>query len=290
MARIGDLLAAGPTLSYEFSPPRTEQAERDLEKALQELMPSEPDFVSVTYGAGGSTRDRTHDAVLHIHRDLGLVAMPHLTCVGHTRTEVLDLLRLYRSEGIENVLALAGDPPKDESSPKGEFTYASELVEVAREVGGFSIGVAVFPEVHPRSTDRASDRQHLARKLEAADFGITQFFFEAEPYFRMRDELDALGATTPVLPGVMPIVNVAGARRMSAMNGASFPDWLAAKLDPVADDPAAVAEIGAEVAARLAAELLAGGAPGLHLYALNRSGPALRVLGSAWPQRGGPTP
>ena len=276
MTRIGDLLAAGPTLSYEFSPPRTAQAERDLEKALQELMPSEPDFVSVTYGAGGSTRDRTHDAVLHIHRDLGLVAMPHLTCVGHTRSEVLELLSVYRDEGIENVLALAGDPPKDSAAPKGEFNYASELVEVAREVGAFSIGVAVFPEVHPRSTDRASDRRHLARKLEAADFGITQFFFEAEPYFRMRDELDAMGVSTPVLPGVMPFVHE-GVQRMAKLNGAVFPGWLADRVAAVAGDPKGLRAVGTEAAVELAAELLRGGAPGLHLYALNQSGPATAV-------------
>ena len=288
MPRIRDLIEAGPTLSYEFFPPKDEQAQRDLEKTLQRLAPTSPAFVSVTYGAGGSTRDLTHDVVLHIHRDLGMVAMPHLTCIGHTRAEVRSLLDLYREEGIENVLALGGDPPKDGATPAGEFTYASELIDVARDVGGFSIGVAVFPEVHPRSLDRESDRRFLAAKLEKADFGITQFFFEAGPYFRMRDELDALGVTTPVLPGVMPVVNVAGARRMSAMNGAAFPDWLAERLDPVADDPKAVAEIGAEVAADLADELLRGGAPGLHIYALNRSGPARRIVRKAWASRPGP--
>ena len=287
MARIAELIAAGPTLSYEFFPPKNEQAQRDLEKALQRLAPTDPAFVSVTYGAGGSTRDRTHDVVQHIHRDLGIVAMPHLTCVGHTRAEVLELLGLYRADGIENVLALGGDPPQDSTVTRGEFTYASELIDVARDVGGFSIGVAAFPEMHPKSPDRASDRRHLAAKLERADFGITQFFFEADVYFRMRDELDALGVTTPVLPGVMPVVNLEGARRMSAMNGAAFPDWLSAKLEPIARDRRATAEIGAEVAAELSQKLLRGGAPGLHIYALNRSGPARRVVRSAWPPRAG---
>lgn len=286
MARIGELISQGPTLSYEFFPPKNEDAQRDLEKALQKLAPTEPSFVSVTYGAGGSTRDLTHDVVRHIHRDTGLVAMPHLTCVGHTRAEVVELLHQYRAEGIENVLALGGDPPQD-STAVSEFTYASELIELAREIGGFSVGVAAFPEVHPKSPDRESDRRHLAAKLEMADFGITQFFFEAEPYFRMCEELDALGVTTPVLPGVMPLVNVAGARRMAAMNGAAFPDWLSERLDPVADDPRAVAAIGAEVAAALSEELLKGGAPGLHIYALNRSKPALRVVRAAWPPPSG---
>ena len=281
MARIGDLLAQGPTLSYEFSPPKTAKAERDLRKVIQELAATDPSFVSVTYGAGGSTRDRTHEIVLHIHRDTSLVAMPHLTCVGHTRGEVLELLNQYKEEGIENVLALAGDPPKDGSRPAGDFTYATELIELAREVGGFSIGVAAFPEVHPRSQDRGTDRRHLAAKLEMADFGITQFFFEAEPYFRMRDELDALGVSTPVLPGVMPFVHQ-GVKTMAEVNGAAFPDWLAAKVDAVAEDPEGLTALGTELGATLANEVLRGGAPGLHLYALNRSAPALKVVREVW--------
>lgn len=284
MARIRELLAQGATLSYEFSPPKTDDAVRDLQRVVQDLAATKPSFVSVTYGAGGSTRDRTHEVVSHIHQETGLVAMPHLTCVGHTRDEVLELLSQYRDEGIENVLALAGDPPKDGSTPAGDFTYATELIEVAREVGDFSVGVAVFPEVHPRSPDRESDRRHLATKLEMADFGITQFGFEAEPYFRMRDELDALGVSTPVLPGVMPFVHE-GVQRMAKMNGAAFPDWLGARFAEVSDDRKKTRALGTEVAAHLAEELLRGGAPGLHLYALNRSGPALRVVRQVWPDR-----
>lgn len=283
MARIGELLAQGPTLSYEFSPAKTAKAFRDLQKVVQELAATDPSFVSVTYGAGGSTRDRTHEIVLHIHRDTGLVAMPHLTCVGHTRAEVIELLTQYKEEGIENVLALAGDPPKDGQAAAGDFTYATELIELAREIGGFSVGVAAFPEVHPRSPDRESDRRHLAAKLEMADFGITQFFFEAEPYFRMRDELDALGVDRPVLPGVMPFVH-AGVRAMATINGAAFPDWLQGRVDAMGDDPAALTELGTEAAAALSAELLRGGAPGLHLYALNRSGPAGAVVREVWPR------
>ena len=281
MARIGELVAQGPTLSYEFSPPKTAKAERDLRKVVQELAVTDPSFVSVTYGAGGSTRDRTHEIVLHIHRDTGLVAMPHLTCVGHSRSEVVELLSQYKAEGIENVLALAGDPPKDGSAPAGDFTYATQLIELAREIGGFSIGVAAFPEVHPRSPDRATDRRHLAAKLEMADFGITQFFFETEPYFRMRDELDQLGVTTPVLPGVMPFVT-GGVQTMAAVNGAVFPAWLAARVDALGEDAAGISAVGTEIGSKLAAELLRGGAPGLHLYALNRSGPALDVVRQVW--------
>ena len=286
MARIGELIAAGPTLSYEFSPPKTAKAERDLRKVIQELAATDPTFVSVTYGAGGSTRDRTHGIVLHIHRDTDLVAMPHLTCVGHTRAEVVELLGQYREEGIENVLALAGDPPKDPTSAAGDFSYATELIELAREVGGFSVGVAAFPEVHPRSPDRETDRRYLAAKLEMADFGITQFFYETEPYFRMRDELDALGVSTPVLPGVMPFVHE-GALRMAQMNGAAVPDWLSARVAAFADDPEGLMALGTEVGTGLAAELLRGGAPGLHMYALNRSVPAKAVVEAAWVPLGG---
>jgi methylenetetrahydrofolate reductase (NADPH) len=282
MARIGELLAQGPTLSYEFSPPKTAKAERDLRKVVQELAATDPSFVSVTYGAGGSTRDRTHEIVLHIHHDTGVVAMPHLTCVGHTRAEVLQLLGQYKDEGIENVLALAGDPPKDGSKPAGDFRFATELIELAREVGGFSVGVAAFPEVHPRSADRESDRRRLAAKLEMADFGITQFGFGAEPYFRMRDELDALGVTTPVLPGVMPYVT-GGVRTMAEVNGAAFPEWLAERVESLGEDQAGLTRLGTELAVTLSAELLRGGAPGLHLYTLNRSGPALDVVREVWP-------
>lgn len=282
MARIGDLLAKGPTLSYEFSPPKTDKALRDLQKVVQELAATDPSFVSVTYGAGGSTRDRTHEMVLHIHRDTNLVAMPHLTCVGHTRDEVLELLHQYRNEGIENVLALAGDPPKDGSKPAGDFRYATELIELARQVGGFSVGVAAFPEVHPRSPDRETDRRHLASKLEMADFGITQFFYDSAAYFRMRDELDALGVATPVLPGVMPFVHE-GALRMAEVNGAVVPGWLAAKVGELTDDPEGLTRLGTEVGAGLAAEVLRGGAPGLHVYALNRALPAKTVVEAAWP-------
>ncbi len=279
MSRIADLLGRGPTLSFEFFPPKTDKAHRDLEKTLQELAPTSPDFVSVTYGALGSTRERTHEIVNHIDRDIGLVVMPHLTCVGHTRAEVVDLLEQYRDEGIHNVLALGGDPPKDPDAKAGEFRYALELVELIRDVGDFSVGVAAFPELHPRSADRDNDRRHLAAKLEMADFAITQFFFEPGPYLQMRDELAALGCTTPVLPGVLPVANVEGAKRMSAMNGAAFPVWLEERLAGATNSDE-VAEIGADAAAELSATLITEGAPGIHLYTLNRSGPARTVIGS----------
>ena len=276
MPKIADLLAAGPTYSFEFMPPKTPEMLRELEKTLQQLEPLQPSFCSVTYGAGGSTRSHTKEAVMHIHHDTSMVAMPHLTCVGQTRAEIRALLESYRDAGIENVLALAGDPPQDGIDP-GEFKYAVELIELARDIGDFSVGVSAFPEVHPKSPDRPSDRRYLAAKLELADFAITQFFWTVDHYFRMIDELDALGCTTPVIPSVFPIVNVAGAKRFSSVNGTEFPQWLADRVDPLADDPEELRKVGVEIATDLGQQLLDRGVPGLHIYTLNRPNSATTI-------------
>jgi methylenetetrahydrofolate reductase (NADPH) len=270
MAKIADLLAAGPTYSFEFPPPRNAEAVRHQQKVLLELEPLAPSFCSVTYGAGGSTRDNTLETVLYIHHHTSMVAMPHLTCVGQTRAEIEGLLVRYREEGLDNVLALAGDPPL-EGPDEGDFTYAVELIELARETCDFSVGVAAFPEVHPKSPSRESDRRHLAAKLRLADFAITQFFWTADHYFRLVDELEALGVDTPVIPSLFPIINVATAKRFSAVNGTEWPEWLSERLDPVADDPEEVRKIGVEVATRLGEELLAQRPPGLHIYTMNTS-------------------
>jgi methylenetetrahydrofolate reductase (NADPH) len=280
MTRIADILAAadGPTLSFEFFPPKTDEGERSLDKALAEIAELEPDFVSVTYGALGSTRDRTRDLVIRIDGEQRFPAMAHLTCVGHTRADIADLLDAYAAGGVENILALGGDPPADGSDPGGDFAHALELVELVRaHPADFSVGVAAHPELHPRSPDRASDRRHLAAKLEVADFAISQFFFTVDDYARMIEELAELGCEKPVLPGVMPFINVAGLRRMAGMNGTAIPAPLAAELDRVDGDPAAIADLGIEVATGLCHDLLAVGAPGLHLYALNRSESVRRV-------------
>jgi len=276
VTRIADLLAAGPTYSLEFMPPRTDEMLRNLEKTLLELEPLGPSFCSVTYGAGGSTRDNTLEAVLYIHHDTTMLAMPHLTCVAQTRAEIEALLVRYRDEGLENVLALAGDPPQD-GGPEGDFRYAVELIDLANSVGDFSICVAAFPELHPRSPDRASDRRYMAEKLQAADFAITQFFWSADHYFQLVDELAALGVDKPVIPSVFPVINVATAKRFTAVNGAEFPEWLADRLDPVADDADEVRKIGVEVATRLGQQLLERGVPGLHIYTLNRSASAREI-------------
>ena len=276
MARISDLLAAGPTSSFEFFPPKTDDAARELEKTIGELQPLAPSFVSVTYGAGGSTRERTRDIVIHIQRDAGITAMAHLTCIAHDPDDLVSLLEQYRDAGIENILALAGDPPTDQVDVRapvpGELQFAAELIDLVRGVGDFCVGVAAHPELHPRSHgDRQRDRDHLAAKLEQADFGITQFFFEADPYLLMVEELAERGVTKPVLPGIMPVTNANQVQRFAQLAGADFPPRLAARFAAVADDPVAVRALGVEVATELCRQLLDEGVPGLHFYTLNRS-------------------
>ena len=273
MSRIHELLAQGPTASFEFFPPKTEEGEQRLRETISSLAWLGPSFVSVTYGAGGSTRDRTHDLVV----DLLEVTTPmaHLTAYGHSRDELAAILTRYRDEGVQNILCLRGDAPRDaaDDDGPGDLEHAVDLVRLAREIGGdaFSLGVAAHPEVHPLSPDRASDRHHLADKLAEADFGITQFFFLASDYRSMVDELAALGCTTPVIPGIMPVTNVSQVERFAELSGAAVPESVLARLRPVQDDPAAVREVGVEIATALCQELLDGGAPGIHYYTLNRS-------------------
>jgi methylenetetrahydrofolate reductase (NADPH) len=271
MARIADLLAAGRTCSFEFFPPKTDEAARLLEKTIGELEPLEPSFVSVTYGAGGSTRERTRDIVVHIERDTGITAMAHLTCVAHTRDQLTSVLEEYRAAGVENILALGGDPPTDGADHPNDLEYASELIELIAEVGDFCVGVAAHPELHPRSPDRTSDRRHLAAKLDRADFAITQFFFEPDPYLQMIDELDSLGVSKPVIPGIMPVTNLRSVSRMAELSGAEFPAHLMTRFEPLAGDDAAVRALGIELATELCQSLLDEGVPGLHFYTLNRS-------------------
>lgn len=280
MVRIDDLLARGRTYSFEFFPPRTDEGERALRDTLNELEPLGPSFVSITYGAGGSTRERTHQLVVDLLEHTSMTPMAHLTAFAHTRDELRTILTRYRDAGVENLLALRGDPPADDdgAGPR-EIDHAVELVELAREVGGdrFSIGVAAHPELHPLSPDRESDRRHLAAKLRAADFGVTQFFFRVEDYVRMVEELAALGCDTPVLPGVMPVTNVRQIERFAELSGTAVPADLADRLHAVEDRPDEVARIGVEVATQLCQDLLEAGAPGLHFYTLNRS-PATREI------------
>jgi methylenetetrahydrofolate reductase (NADPH) len=271
MARIADVLAAGRTFSFEFFPPKTGAAQLTLGRTIAELEPLGPSFVSVTYPAARSARGLTHEVVTWVRRETAITPMAHLTCQGHTRAEIAEILAAYADAGVENILALGGDEPPDGSGGPSDYAYAGELVADVRAHGGFSIGVAAHPEVHPRSRSRAEDRRRLAEKLEVADFAITQLFFEAEHWRRLVDELAALGCTKPVLPGIMPVTNAGQVRRMAELSGAAFPAWLAERLAPVADEPHEVRRIGVEAATELCAALLADGAPGLHFFTLNRS-------------------
>ena len=274
--RIGQRLADVQTLSFEFFPPKTPAGQLTLGRTVTELERLKPDFVSVTYGAGGSDRHRTGDVVAWMRRETPIEPMAHLTCRGHTRTDVAALLVEYRRQGLENILVLGGDPPADGSAEAGDYTYAIELLEEVAQTGSFSLGVAAHPELHPRSPDRESDRRHLAAKLKIADFAITQFFFEAEHWHRLVAELADLGVDKPVIPGIMPITNPAQLQRMAEMSGAAVPQWLVDRLD-AASDPAQVRRVGVEAAADLCAELLDGGAPGVHIYTLNRAASAIQI-------------
>ncbi len=276
---IGDLLAEKRTVSFEFFPAKTPEARVELDKAVAELDVAKPDFVSVTYGAGGSDRDRTRDVVLDISGGHTFPAMAHLTCLGHTKPEIDDLLASYSAGGVGNILALGGDPPADGSPvPPGDFEHATDLVQHLRSTTNLSIGVAAHPEGHPRSSDLAADRQRLAQKLELADFAVTQFFFTIDHYLSMVNDLADLGCTKPILPGVIPITNAGQVKRFAAMAGATIPSSLQSRIDAVADDPAEVRKIGIATAAQLSQDLLDAGAPGLHFYTLNRSAASLEVL------------
>jgi methylenetetrahydrofolate reductase (NADPH) len=276
MARISDLLASKRTLSFEFFPPKTAGGHLTLGRTVAALEALHPDFVSITYGAGGSDRHRTGDVVEWMRTDTYWEPMPHLTCAGHTRADVAALLELYRDYGIENILALAGDPRSDGQPEAGDYRYAIDLLEDIAAVGWFATGVAAHPQVHPRSPDRASDRRHLADKLRMADFAMTQFFFEVDEWSRLVDELSALGVDKPVLPGIMPINNAGQVKKMADMSGAPLPGWLADALDRT-DDPEEVRKIGIDVATSLCGELIDAGTPGLHLYALNRPDAVLAI-------------
>jgi methylenetetrahydrofolate reductase (NADH) len=270
MARIADLLGAGRTFSFEFFPPRDDATQLTLGRTIAELEPLRPSFVSVTYGAGGTTRERTRNIVTWVARETAITPMAHLTCQGHVRAEIDEILADYTAAGIENILALGGDPPQSEPPMPSDYTFAADLLEHVRETETFSVGVAAHPEVHPSSPDRQTDRRHLAAKLSRADFAITQFFFEARHFHGLVEELAELGVDKPVVPGIMPITNLKQIARMAQLSGAEVPGWV---VDAVSryDDPADVRRAGVEIASALCAELLEAGAPGLHFYTMNRS-------------------
>jgi methylenetetrahydrofolate reductase (NADPH) len=278
MPRLTELLKQGPTLSFEFSAPRDPAGAERLERTLRRLARLRPSFMSVTYGAGGSSRGPTAEVVHHIQHDLGVTAVPHLVCVAHTRDEIAGFVDAYRDDGIETILALHGDLPEGSTEMTGHFTRAIDLVRFIRERADVDVAVAAHPEGHPRAASMEADRAHQAEKLAAADVGMTQFFFRAEYYERFIQEMTARGVTTPVIPGVMPPTNIEGVGRMAALNNTEFPREVRARLEAAGDDVDARRAIGVDVATRVCEDLLRAGAPGVHLYTLNFSQAALEVV------------
>ena len=275
--RIGDLVRDGQrSFSFEFFPPKDAAGEEQLWQAIRELEPYRPTFVSVTYGAGGSTRSTTVRVTGRIARETSMTAMAHLTCVGHTRQELDVVLDSYAGAGISNVMVLRGDPEEGPRAPwtptEGGFTYATELVELVHERGDFSIGVAAFPEKHPSSESLDHDADVLVAKARAgAEFAVTQMFFRADDYFALVERVRARGVDMPILPGIMPILNLGNIRRQGELIGTDVPASVIERISAHDGDPVAMRAAGIELAAELCEELLAGGAPGLHFYTLNRS-------------------
>jgi methylenetetrahydrofolate reductase (NADPH) len=283
--RIDQILGLGkPAVSFEFFPPKTEAGFASLFKTIDELHPLHPTYVSVTYGAGGSTREKTVQLVERIQRELKIRAMAHLTCVGHTADEIGKILDDLWSAGIRNVLALRGDPPVGQSqfvATEGGFANADELVKFIRSKRDFCIGVAGYPEGHPQCLNRTRDLEHLKRKVDNGGcFVITQLFFDNDEFYRFRDQARAMGIKVPLVAGIMPILNVAQIKRFVSMCGAKIPHPLLTKLESLEQDAEAVYAAGVEYATRQCDDLLKNGVDGLHFYTLNKSKATVQICKS----------
>lgn len=279
MTPIIDLLNTGFSLSVELWPPRSAEAQVRLERSLERLRPLRPTFASITYGAAGSTRERTHDLVVAIHESKIMTPMAHLVCAAHRRAELVAILERYRSAGIENVLALRGDPPLDAPHEfvEGELPHAIDLVDLAKEIGNFCVAVGAHPEGHPDAPDRVTDRRYLAEKLTRADFAITQFFFRTDDYRSLVSDLAELGVSKPVIPGIMPITNIKTVSRMAELSGTELPAEVRRRIGDVSDDPEAVRRVGVDIATELCRELVDEGVPGLHFYTMNQVSATLEI-------------
>lgn len=273
-----------PVISFEFFPPKTDEGDRALlEKTIPALMKLKPDYCSVTYGAGGSTRDKTLKIVDRIQKEHGLTGMMHLTCVNSTKEQLREVIEQARAAGIRNILALRGDPPvgsTEWTAVEGGFEYSYQLVEFLKEIGGFSIGTAGFPEGHVACSEgKQVDWERLKAKIDCgADFVITQLFFDNADFFEFRDYLSKLGVRVPVCPGVLPILSTGQLKRFTSMCGARIPDSLRADLEKIGDDDAAAMEFGIEFATRQCEALLKAGVPGIHFYTLNKAHSTTQVL------------
>lgn len=272
-------MAAVP-LSFEFYPPKTDEQRAQLDRTVGKLKPRNPDYVSCTFGAGGSTLAYTSETVRHLRQRHEVEAVPHISCVGGSREELHELLKLYRALGCRKLVALRGDLPSG-MGQMGELQYASDLIALVRAEHGdhFRIAVGAYPETHPQSRDAQSDLRNFKRKVEAgADVAITQYFYNSDAYFRFVDDVRALGIDIPVVPGIMPISNFSQLRRFSDACGAEIPRWIEQRMRGFGDDAEAVREFAADMVATLCRRLVEGGAPGLHFYTLNLAKPTLNVL------------
>lgn len=268
-----------PAISFEFFPPKTPEGMGKLREARKALAQFNPEFFSVTFGAGGSTRDRTMETVLEIQRE-GHQAAPHISCISSSKAEIRDLLHTYQAHGIKRLVALRGDVPSGEVSA-GDFKYAAELVEFIRAETGdhFFIEVAAYPEFHPEAKTPSADLQNLKRKMDAgANSAITQYFYNADAYFRFVEQCDALGITQPIVPGIMPIYNITQLARFSSVCGAEIPRWLKLRLEEYGDDMASIRALGLDVVTELCETLLVWGVPGLHFYTLNQAGTISTII------------
>ncbi|MDP3679092.1 MAG: methylenetetrahydrofolate reductase [NAD(P)H] [Methylotenera sp.] len=266
-------------LSFEFFPPKSTEGMDKLRETRLQLAQFNPEFFSVTFGAGGSTRDRTMDTVLEIQHE-GFQAAPHISCISSGKAEIRDLLLAYQAQGIKRLVALRGDIPSGEVSA-GDFRYASELVQFIRAETGnhFHIEVAAYPEFHPEARTPAADLQNLKRKVDAgANSAITQYFYNADAYFRFVEQCDALGITIPIVPGIMPIYNITQLARFSSICGAEIPRWLKMRLEEYGDDMTSLRAFGVDVVSELCDTLLAWGAPSLHFYTLNQAGTISNII------------
>lgn len=286
---IAELLATAdrPLASFEFFPPKTEEESERLWQTIHRLSPLKPDFVSVTYGANGSSRDRTIHLTRRLALDPDVRTMGHLTCASQSRDDLVSTIESYRDSGLRHILAVRGDMPGGPTQPwvrhPDGLANATELVRLVKEVGDFCVGVAAFPDVHPQAHDADLDARLLVEKAEAgAEFAITQLFFDADPYFRLVDRVRALGCDLPIIPGIQPITIFSQVQRFAEFSGAALPASVVARLEAVSDDPDQVREVGRTIGVELCRRLLDGGAPGLHFFTLNRSAATRSIVKELW--------